>query len=222
MSKRCSIDTSFFKRWTIEMAYILGFLYADGNLVQTKRGSYYFSFYSGDKNLLVAIREKLKSTHAISKRKHTSGKVYRMQIGSKTMVSDLIECGLDTTKAHRLQFPAIPEKYIGHFVRGYFDGDGNVWVGSTHLKRKKASKAMLVSFTSCSKLFLKKLHLLLEERGVQGGSLYSVSKKQCSRLSFSTRDSLKIYKIMYNGGAFGRLGLKRKKDIFDAFIKMRT
>jgi len=33
------INISFFKKWDPEMAYILGFIFADGNIIYTKRNT---------------------------------------------------------------------------------------------------------------------------------------------------------------------------------------
>ena len=39
------------------MAYILGFMYADGNIVQTKRGNHYVAIYTADKQLLIDMAD---------------------------------------------------------------------------------------------------------------------------------------------------------------------
>ena len=116
--------------------------------------------------------------------------------------------------------PEIPNKYIGDFIRGYFDGDGCVWSGIAHKNRKKQTPAILVCFTSASFGFLSDLFALLKIHGIVGGSLYKSRKGNYSRLSFGTLDSLKIYEIMYN--APHKLCLPRKKLIFEKFIKMRS
>ena len=66
------------------------------------------------------------SDHAISKRSERSGKVFRIQIGSKEMAEDLFHLGLSVQKVRRIVLPTAPEKFLGDFVRGYFDGDGNL------------------------------------------------------------------------------------------------
>ena len=43
-------NKNFFKIWTAEMAYVLGFFAADGNLMRPKLGGYYFSLEIGDKD----------------------------------------------------------------------------------------------------------------------------------------------------------------------------
>lgn len=200
------------------MAYILGFLFADGSVSVTRRGGYYFSFHSTDEGLLFKIRESMGSNHKVSKRNSRSGNVFRLQIGSKEMVDDLDLLKLRENKTKRMKFPELPSKYLADFIRGYFDGDGNVWMGFMHKERKIQTMTLQVAFTSASKEFLIYLHKILRSLGVEGGSIFGVKNKNCSRLLFSTRDSLKLYKIMYNKSS-KTFCLERKKIVFERYIK---
>ncbi len=212
------INKDFFKKWTHEMVYILGFLFADGSISVTKRGGYYFSFHSADEGLLLKIRESMGSNHKVSKRNSRSGNVFRLQIGSKEMVEDLYVLKLKETKTKRMEFPNLPQKYLADFIRGYFDGDGNVWMGFMHKERKIQTMTLQVAFTSASKEFLIDLHKILKSLGIEGGSIFGIKNKNCSRLLFSTRDSLKLHKIMYNKTCEA-FCLERKKIVFERYIK---
>jgi len=205
------VNRDFFKHWSSEMAYILGLFMADGNLTINNRGGCYISFHLSDKELLVLIRQIMGSTHRIAKRTSNSGRVFRLQIGSKGLTNDLIRLGLGPGKTNRLKLPLIPEQYFGDFIRGYFDGDGNVWVGETNKDRRLPTKVIQISLTSGCNEFLKDLLKELRKNGVSGGSFFRVKNKNCFRLSFSTVDVLKIYKIMYNSSS--SLFLERKKDV---------
>jgi len=112
--------------------------------------------------------------------------------------------------------PTIPKKFIGSYIRGFFDGDGNVWSGLIHKNRPNPTVTLQIGFTSASKIFLEDLKLLLQNNGIKGGGIYSPKMSNYSRLLFSSRDALKIYNIMYN--AEHKLFLKRKKVVFDKFI----
>lgn len=201
------------------MAYVTGFICADGNLVKTNRGTFFVSFYSVDRLLLVEIRGALQSTHKISLRQVKRGSYYRLQIGSKQLFEDLVKLGITPNKARRMKLPNIPKEHIGDFVRGYFDGDGNVWSGRVNIHRKNPTKVITTAFTSASISFLRRLKSTLTEMGLSGGSIYKIPNKNCSRLQYSTLDTLKLYEIMYN--RVRSLYLPRKKVIFEKFIKMR-
>ncbi len=199
------------------MAYVLGFFMADGNMVLTKRNNHYVSFYSADKDILAGIKDALGSDHKLSKRIRDNS--FRIQIGNKEMFNDLCFIGVTPNKTRRIKMPKIPNKFIKHFVRGYFDGDGNVWSGYMNRGRNKPTHTLQVAFTSGCMEFLHELLFLLRKEGLHGGSIFKIKNKECHRLLFSTLDALKLYDIMYNEPY--SLGLKRKMQVFEKFIKMR-
>ncbi len=145
-----------------------------------------------------------------------------MQIGSIEMCDDLRKLGFSERKTKSLAVPHVPEKYFSDFVRGYFDGDGNVWVGNTHKKSKNAHLSIVTMFTSCSVSFLENLHKRLALCGIKGGCLYS-SQKNYSRLQLSIEDSLKLYRFMYNSHILrNKLFLQRKKSVFQKYEILRA
>ena len=213
-------NENFFKQWSPEMAYVLGFFTADGCMIKNKRGGHFIEFYIADRNILIKIRKILNSNHKISVRKTRDAwkTAYRLQIGSKIMFEDLLSLGLTSNKSKNVRLPFVPEKYFYHFVRGYFDGDGNVYGG--HYKRAnrndKISTTLLSGFTSGSFIFLEQLQQKLKKyAGIIGGSLHE--RSGAYRLYYSVKDSCKLYEFMYN--TEGDLFLLRKKKIFEKYIK---
>jgi intein-encoded DNA endonuclease-like protein len=213
------INKDFFKKWSRETAYVLGFFAADGNMIKTRRKTHFISFDSSDENILNIIRAVMKSEHVISKRTSETGTWYRLQIGSKEMFEDIERLGLRPNKSRRMELPNIPYHFFGDFVRGYFDGDGNVWVGLTHKNTSHPLQVIRTAFTSASQNFLKSLHAKLKTQKIIGGSIGVVKDKQCYRLKLATSDTLKLYTIMYNDPH--KLYLKRKRLVFEKFSNMR-
>ena len=209
-------DKEFFKTWSRNMAYILGFLYADGNMIKTKRGTHFIAFYSNDFSLLQEIKNVIKAEHVISKRSGRTGEVCRLQIGSREWFDDLCALGLTPNKTKRMLLPDIPDEFFTDFVRGYFDGDGNVWIGHVHKYRPTSTYTIQTSFTSGSMAFLESLRCRLHTQGLVGGSLFKLKAGNYGRLTLSKQDTLKIYRIMYN--APHRLYLERKKVVFEEFV----
>jgi hypothetical protein len=210
-------NQNFFKKWTPEMAYVLGFFTADGNMLKNKRGAHFIEFQITDKKLLQDIRNILGSNHKISviKRNSKWKTVYRLQIGSKEVFNDLLKIGLTPNKSKTIKLPKIPDKYFQHFTRGYFDGDGNVLFGYFKKSdRKSRSPILLTRFTSGSKSILKSLKIKLKDLIKVNGSLYC-KKDDSSQLSYSTNDSKKIFNFIYNDGKIKKLiYLKRKYNIY--------
>ena len=214
------INRDFFKVLTTQVAYVLGFFAADGGLTKTNRGTYFITFNSADRGLIEVVKKAMGSEHKISKRISDNGVWYRLQIGSKEMFHDILKIGLGPNKAKRMRIPKIPKSVLRDFVRGYFDGDGNVWHGLAHKNSLMPNRVLQVAFTSASQAFLHDLHSKLRVGGIIGGSIVKVKDKNCHRLQLSTSDALKLYEIMYN--VPHRLYLKRKRLVFEKFIKMRA
>jgi len=214
------VNKKFFNVWTPKMAYVLGFFMADGSIDVNPRGSHYFSIQICDKMLLEEIRNVLDSEHKIATRKGIGNQKdrYRLQIGSREMYSDLEKLGVKQQKAHTMRIPDVPNKYFNEFVRGYFDGDGNVWVGFVHKNRKKQTYVIRTAFTSCSVGFLQGLQERMTKHGLSSGSLCFT--QGAYRLQYSINDSILLYRLIY-GNLENNLFLKRKKDRFESFLKMR-
>ncbi|MCX6756727.1 MAG: hypothetical protein NTW35_01035 [Candidatus Nomurabacteria bacterium] len=214
------VNKNFFKKWSYDMAYVLGFFAADGYITHNKRGSSFWSIDIIDKELLISIKKIIDSDHKITERirKNNDSNIYRLQIGSKEMVEDLSLLGFNAKKSSNLTVPNIPKKYISDFIRGYFDGDGNVWVGRVHKERKTSTVIIQVAFTSVSKNFLNSIRILLYTQGLVGGSIYTHKTRNFSRLAFVNKNALKIYKIMYNRKT--PLFLNRKKEVFERYMRL--
>ncbi len=76
MSEYKKYNKDYFKTWSSDMAYVLGFLYADGNIVETVRGNHYIAIYTADRDLLCAMQKSMLSEHKISLRNANSGNVW--------------------------------------------------------------------------------------------------------------------------------------------------
>src|SRR3989344_7224612 len=194
-----AVNSKFFKKWSPEMAYVLGFFSADGSMLRNNRGAHFIEFHITDRNLLFDIRKTLGSNHKITVRNRDERwKLgYRLQIGSKDMFEDLQRLGFSQAKSKTLKFPKVPGKYFPHFVRGYFDGDGNVHFKKYWAKDRNKMKWHFSSrFTSGSRPFLATLHTKLQLHGVKGG--FIVAKIRGYELVLSHRDSLVLYRLMYH------------------------
>lgn len=218
------VNKDFFKNWSSDMAYVLGFFSADGYITVNKRGGQFWCIQITDKKLLEQIKKTVGSEHKISTRIGTGNEriLYRLQIGSIEMCDDLRKLGLRERKTKSLVVPNVPDEYFADFVRGYFDGDGSVWVGLIHKKRITKLLVIRVILTSCSKGFLEILKSRLEQNQIISGVLRREKENYC-RLTYSVHGSLKLYEFMYNHKVkdFGCLCLNRKKKIFEKYKKMR-
>lgn len=131
-------NTDFFKVIdTEEKAYWLGFLYADGNVINYGKYEVKLSLAYKDlshiekfanvmikngngKDLVYSYQAKFKE------KEYPSAKVV---IANKKIVEQLIDLGCKPNKSLSLTFPTeqqVPKELVRHFIRGYFDGDGSI------------------------------------------------------------------------------------------------
>jgi hypothetical protein len=219
-----SVNKDFFKKWSPEMAYILGFFAADGYITVNRRGGQFWCIQITDENLLKQIKKIIKSDHKISVRTTSNPNekiLYRLQIGSIEMCDDLRLIGFDERKTKSLSVPNIPEEFFCDFVLGYFDGDGHVWVGYIHKERKTQTLVINTGFTSCSKRFLEVLNERLESFNLYKGVIRH-GNGNSYRLTFGIVGALNLYDFMYNKASNPRLFLSRKKIVFEKYIKAKN
>lgn len=206
------------------MAYILGFFAADGSMLKNGRGAHFIEFHITDREVIYSIRDVLGSEHKVTARnRNVKWKtLYRLQIGSKEMYRDLAKLGFMQAKSKKMKLPVVPPVYFADFVRGYFDGDGCVYFKKHKVKARKNKKWVFSSrFTSGSENFLKELHKSLQATTIDRGFIVKKKKKgeiNGYELVFSHRDSLALFKYMYNNSPCN-LFLKRKYVLFKKAVE---
>lgn len=206
------------------MAYVLGYWYADGSLEDASylRGKY-IRVTSIDRQTIENIRKWLRSQHKIVTLEPTDqhpGRVrYFLRIGSHVLYDDLVELGLYPHKSLTVKFPQIPVDFLKDFVRGYFDGDGCVYLQLIpNVRKEKINKRLSVIFTSGSFDFLTILCRILEENlGLMQRHVYR--GRRAFQLRYSTTDSLKIFEFLYANCSPGCF-LKRKLDVFSSYCSL--
>lgn len=186
------------------MAYVLGFIFADGAIqdVQKSSRTCYLTLSSNDRSILEQIRKVLGSEHKIyirkprfttfSNGKYLSKEHFILRIGNKLLYNDLLKFGLTPKKSLTIKFPKIPDKYLSYFLRGYFDGDGCL-----HLKKHLYP---LVVFTSGSSKFLKGLSFNLRKAGIASVKEITINDYGSStyfQLRYGVRESVSILNFIY-------------------------
>lgn len=112
-----------------EKAYYLGLLLADGS-VSKSLNHVEISLADPDWTLLHEFKESIEAHKALVKDRKTRGNQTpskRLTLCSKTLVKSLVEWGMTPARTYSWDLQReIPEEFIPHFVRGYWDGDGSV------------------------------------------------------------------------------------------------
>lgn len=224
MGIKYSVNENFFKTWSQEMAYVLGYIFADGSLEDASyiRGKY-VRISSVELGSIEKIKTWMCSKHKIAERKSLSEKrksLYLLRIGSRRVYEDLLKLGLHPNKSLTMKFPDVPKKFIPHFIRGYFDGDGCVRIWMTKGKTQEMILRKLCTVFTCgSKEFLEELaNCISKNIGTKQLNVYN--SRRSFMLSYSTSDSVKIFCYIYKNVESG-IYLKRKAEIYKQYFKLR-
>lgn len=202
-----NIDEKYFDEInTPNKAYILGFLFADG--CNTKGNKIKLSLQEKDREILEKIRKEMNYSKPLSfyNRNNKNPKhqnVYELVIYNKYMSEQLTKLGCCPRKSLILQFPSyIDNKFMSHFIRGYFDGDGHV--GET-------GRGAHASFTS-SYDFCRGLHIFLDNLQIENKLVRLKSNELTGVVRITKKEEVrKLMEYMYKDAD---LYMERKYSIF--------
>jgi len=186
-------------------AYILGFILADGCITRSMSKDGYtleITINKIDLHLLELIRDEIAPANNIFYKKDNT---VSLRICSKKICEDIINnYNILPNKSHiidlNIYMNNIPNIYINHFIRGYFDGDGHFGTSTTkhYLKKKNIvisrKRLMRFGFTGSNIIFLNFLKSFFENLGFKS-KLYN-RDKYTNNLFFNLNK--KNYKIIYD------------------------
>lgn len=202
---------------TEEKAYILGFFYADGAVVDTT-----ISIVASeiDKDIIEKIRKafEYEGMAKYNNPKTNTKPYYRLGMTNKKLANNLIKYGCMQSKSLKLIFPSkkiLPSHLLHHFIRGYFDGDGSFYYNK---------RTACISICSTEN-FLKTIKSICKKRIKINCSIYS--PKNCllrgnnitKVLRFGGKNQvLSFLNWIYKDSS---IFLDRKNKIYTQFLKER-
>lgn len=208
-----AIDSEFFSRIDSEAkAYILGLFYADAHFRTTRPKRVRLSLVETDKELLDQVAIELRTDKPIyyippSVGRYSTLGQYSLDVLNTKMIGDLDKIGM----SNRSKFPDIPKELHRHFIRGYFDGDGCISIGSRVGNYEMFIMAPLTMVESMSKIMLKTdLHMSSPQHAKSG--MYKI------RIS-GAKNIAKVHEFLYNEAT---IFLARKYDKFIAVLGRDT
>lgn len=233
-SKKHTLNETYFDKIdTFEKAYLLGFIYADGNISKDSRtrSTYWFQvrLQKRDRCILEQMKRAFESSHPIyetSSGYNNSEKKFAsvgLTISNNKFCAGMMNKGVDLKKSLILKFPdknIIPEHLLGAFILGYFDGDGSV---TYNLKTGKWT----ANFCGTEDFLIDLSVYLAETFGICPKKMQHHRNPnidmwrmgwggQTMGRPFRSCDIWHIYHFMYSGH---NLGIKRKKNQMDGIVK---
>ncbi len=176
---------------TQDQAYWLGILASDGYI---QKCSTIVGLCVADEELVINLKNSINGNIPIvvkQGRKISHQKQFRIHINSKEMINDLEKWGIIQNKAYRTKIPKINEDLIRHFIRGYFDGDGGIYI-----KGKRRN----ITITSCSREILKQIQSILQLKNMltKRNHIYYPKKSKAAELIISSKEEvIKFLEFIY-------------------------
>ena len=123
-------EVDFFRIWSPEMAYVLGYWWADGCMrIKNNTGAHEIRIASNDLDHLENIARIIGENYYMEHMRGT--RTYVLSYCSKSMYHDILAWGGTPRKSTTIGFPTVPQTCLPHFIRGVIDGDGTlIWNGS--------------------------------------------------------------------------------------------
>ena len=204
-------------------AYWLGFIYADGSITKKayEKGSYTYrlrmELMFEDKYILEQMALDLESDlkpkeyyndtssfEGYNKPKHTA----YIMFSSKKMGEDLVKLGVMPNKTLILKsLPSIPDNLMKHFIRGYFDGDGSVYLTKDNTI-KTAFYGTHDFINSIQDFLIKELNLTKKK-------ITDQKEANVSFVGMAKQESEKLYHYMYDEAT---IFLNRKYEKYNKYF----
>lgn len=209
--RKKSVNENYFKNIdTVNKAWVLGFLMADGS-IRKDRNEIRINLSAVDTEILLKIKEELKIEAEVTTKETNQGfNVSSLYWTSEEQKKDLSKFGIVPKKTYLpLHLPNLSNKLKLAFILGYFDGDG------CFTFKDKYCKFRLVSHRD---ELLKEIANFLKE---QYKCSYSLSKdnRNLYELSISTTYAIPILNDMYS---LNSIRLDRKYQKYLEYINHET
>lgn len=221
-----SVNENFFKNIdTEEKAYFLGLLLADGCVFYCKKYLVTsLALKRQDSYVIERLRDLISPERPIYLKKNDMSS---LEIHNKSLSQDLMSWGCVPRKTcNGFKYPNIPKHLNNHFIRGYLDGDGCVYVKEYSFTRgsgKEQSQFHRVVYWCGTDLsFLENIQTILLDLGIKSTlkkqpminrtlrNKEVCAKLQLYRLTVDTRKDISIlYPFLYDNSS---VSLERKKN----------
>ena len=211
--RKYTINENYFSIESAEMAYIMGFIAADGS-ISKRDNTLKIGLSAIDYDFLCDIAKRMGSNKAVKLFTNNKGfDCCEWHCASEKIKKDLSKYNIVPNKTFSFIFPRnLNEKYWIDFIRGYFDGDGTIC--------SCGNNAIRWSLCSANDDILKIIVDFFERE-------YNIPRVKIQKrppnnnshelyyIQYSTKATKQIYKILYLKDSFF---LPRKKQKFDSLI----
>lgn len=219
-----TLNENYFRNWTEEMAYIVGFINADGNIIYNEDISAYqlqIAIKDDDEEVLLKIKDALEYTgeliyYEVESPNKIKINMARLSINSKTLIKSLLDIGIEERKSLVKGVPhSLPEEYIYDYLRGYFDGNGTIDMRYV----RTLIPSLRLRFSSGSEKHLEEVQNILVKFGFSRKKIEKARGTNSYSLRFGNKETHILYERFYNQE--DSIYMSRKKEKFDYCVQKR-
>lgn len=229
-SKHTHVDYAGFDNLSDDWhAYWIGFLAADGCVfVNEKEGHARVQLTMKDSDIehIRNFQQGIKTTARVTVNanpagRNSSNKVAKIAVSNPHLVRALAQWGIVPNKTLTLTWPDnIPASLIPAYIRGYFDGDGTVYL-RYHSRPTGCFPETNCRFISGSVSFLERIQKELRDRNIKTRAIYRNQKSNAFVLPISSqRENLLSFSDMLYRDC--TVYLERKRAIFQEMKTYHT
>lgn len=204
--RKYKANDDFFSTENADMAYVLGFIAADGSLSKNDN-RIKIDLSTKDRDQLELIKTVMKIDYPIKDYINSNNyEVSELVWTCQQHKHDLAKYGVTPNKTYSLLFPTqLNKQYWRDFIRGYFDGDGCITGQKPEWK-----------ICSYRKEILETINDFFFENGIDKVEIHKRKTENLYDIRYASIPSLrKIYNLIYYSNNIPYL--KRKKEKFDSY-----
>ncbi len=212
-----NIDEGFFNDWTKEFAYFLGFFMADGHInLKTRTAS--IKLQNRDEYILMTFLKFFKTNRELA---YEQG-YPKIRINNSLIIKRLVDLGCYPCSSLKNSYPTeMSDKYFFHFLRGFIDGDGSIYICKSKKSRQKnVLRVNILGSKEFLEFLIQKISFFLNRK---------INYKICRRKDCI----LPLHEVTFNGELARLLCynlykdskglcLERKKEKFKTHLDMRN
>lgn len=206
LNRAIKINDNYFSKLNLENSYYLGFIAADGT-VRKDNNEIKITINNEDEQFLLDMKNKMDYKGNLHYQDKVNAIEYRFS--SKQIKEDLAKYSIVPRKTYiGVTMKDIPDEYKLAFIKGYYDGDGNVSINQN-------TKQVSIKIVSHTEKILKEFQDIIKQKtniytNIRGTILYS--------LELSTLPALDFLKDIYS---LNTPYLQRKYDKYLEILNIR-
>jgi intein-encoded DNA endonuclease-like protein len=209
---RYTYDTDVFQEINSEtQAYWLGFISADGCIVNKGNGAYRLkiTLKESDFEHLIKFNKFLKGDLQLKyKTVYLNSQPYKtveIVINSSQICKDLINLNITSNKTYTLELPNINQDLIPHFLRGFTDGDGCLYLSDKNDQRLRYS----IELVGASLKLFEQVQSYLNNQNINS-KIYEKRKGNWKLMICERKSIVKFIQLIY---LHNNIALDRKNTI---------